>query len=129
MKNTVVLIFLLLITLTGCQKPEAATPEGTSDSFAAQKGQPVDTLKAALSWVASLQGPAGLLESAEQTSFVSLYDNALAAILYTKTGQPDLARGIFDYYKNILESEFAATGGGFYQFRNLQESLPLHLVE
>lgn len=124
MKNTLTLTFLLLLALSGCQKPEGSVPEGDSDLYATTTAKPTDTLKAALNWVASLQGPAGLLESAEQTSFVSLYDNALAAILFIKTEKPDLARDIFDYYKNILEPEFADTGGGFYQFRNLSGADP-----
>jgi len=69
-------------------------------------------------WVVRMQHPNGLVESAAHTNFVSLYDNALAALLFLKTGQPDKAQLIFDFFQDRLESEFAQTSGGFYQFRD-----------
>ena len=48
-------------------------------------------------WVVRMQHPNGLVESAAHTNFVSLYDNALAALLFLKTGQPDKAQLIFDF--------------------------------
>ena len=69
-------------------------------------------------WVIRMQHPNGLVESASQTNFVSLYDNALAALLFLQTGQPDNARRIFDFFQERLETEFEQTGGGFYQFRD-----------
>ena len=69
-------------------------------------------------WVMRMQHPNGLVESASQTNFVSLYDNALAALLFLQTGQPDKARRIFDFFQDRLEMEFEQTGGGFYQFRD-----------
>ncbi len=69
-------------------------------------------------WVIRMQHPNGLVESASQTNFVSLYDNALAALLFLQTGQPDKARQIFNFFQERLETEFEQTGGGFYQFRD-----------
>lgn len=69
-------------------------------------------------WVMRMQLPNGLVASAPQTNFVSLYDNALAALLFLQTGQPERARRIFDFFQDRLDSEFGQTGGGFYQFRD-----------
>ena len=69
-------------------------------------------------WVTRMQRSSGLVESAAQTNFVSLYDNALAALLFMESGQPARARRIFDFFQKRLGSEFEQTGGGFYQFRD-----------
>lgn len=69
-------------------------------------------------WVARMQHANGLVESAARTNFVSLYDNALAALLFIENGQPERAGRIFDFFQERLETEFAQTGGGFYQFRD-----------
>ncbi len=70
-------------------------------------------------WIRSMQHPNGLMESAEQTNFVSLYDNALAAILFTRKGELGRAEAIFNHFNGILNSEFHAHGGGFYQARSV----------
>lgn len=60
----------------------------------------------------------GLVESAENTNFISLYDNSLAALVFMTQGEIHRAEKIFDFFNSRLESEFEANGGGFFQFRD-----------
>lgn len=70
-----------------------------------------------LNWVFKMQQPSGLLESAENTDFVSLYDNSLAAILFIQNNEAEKAERIFDFYDGRKEEELVKNGG-FYQTRN-----------
>lgn len=69
-------------------------------------------------WIKSMQLDNGLIESAEGTNFVSLYDNALAALVFTLHDDRTSAEMILDYFNQRLDTEFIELGGGFYQFRN-----------
>ena len=60
----------------------------------------------------------GLLESSENSDFVSLYDNALAVLVFTTKGRFDKAERILDFFSERIEMEFKTGTGGFYQFRN-----------
>lgn len=72
-------------------------------------------------WVVQMQRPSGLLESAEHTNFVSLYDNALATIFFIKEDQKDKAEQVLDFYCSKITAELDVNGG-FYQTRNIQGS-------
>ena len=69
-------------------------------------------------WIKSLQMPNGLLESSDGNNFVSLYDNALAAIVFCAYGDFERAEKIFDFFNKHLEDELRKSPGGFGQFRN-----------
>lgn len=69
-------------------------------------------------WVINMQGDNGLLESAEDTDFVSLYDNALASILFMGRGDFQKAEMVFDFFDARIDSELMSGNGGFHQFRN-----------
>jgi len=69
-------------------------------------------------WIAHMQLENGLVESAEFTDFVSLYDNALSAMVFLSEGEIERAERIFDYFDARLETEFLKNGGGFFQFRD-----------
>ena len=69
-------------------------------------------------WIKSMQLDNGLIESAEGTNFVSLYDNALAALVFTLNNDRRSTEKILDYFDQRLDTEFMELGGGFYQFRN-----------
>ncbi len=75
-------------------------------------------------WLKSLQLSNGLLESAEDSNFVSLYDNSLAAIVFSFKGDFDRAEKIFDFFNQNLESEMKQSPGGFGQARD-REGIPL----
>lgn len=69
-------------------------------------------------WVAKVQMVNGLLESSENTNFVSLYDNALATLVYVKQGEFEKAERILNFFENKIPTELNAGTGGFYQFRD-----------
>ncbi|MGB5228354.1 MAG: hypothetical protein WBN55_08825 [Eudoraea sp.] len=76
-----------------------------------------DTLQIS-EWINNMQLSNGLLTSSEKTDYVSLYDNALAAIAFTAQGEIEKAEGVFDYFNERIDSEFVSNNGGFYQLRN-----------
>lgn len=71
-------------------------------------------------WIQTMQLDNGLIESAEHTNFVSLYDNALSALLFISQGEIEQAERIFDFFHNRRDAEQRENGGGFFQFRDAQ---------
>jgi len=69
-------------------------------------------------WIKNMQLPNGLLTSSEKTDNVSLYDNSLAALAFLAEGEIEQAEGVFDYFNELIDSEFVQNNGGFYQLRN-----------
>ncbi|RLD24331.1 MAG: hypothetical protein DRI71_02850 [Bacteroidetes bacterium] len=69
-------------------------------------------------WFENLQLANGLLESAENSNIVSLYDNALAALVFISYGNFERAEKIFDFFNLRIESELTIGNGGFSQFRD-----------
>lgn len=74
-------------------------------------------------WLKTLQFSNGLLESAENSNFVSLYDNSLAAIVFSFKGDFERAEKIFNFFNKNLESEMKQFPGGFGQTRD-REGIP-----
>ncbi|MGB5378396.1 hypothetical protein [Muriicola sp.] len=70
-------------------------------------------------WMGHMQTDNGLIESAENTNFVSLYDNALAALAFIANGDTARAELILDYFDQQLETEFYGNNGGFFQYREI----------
>ena len=69
-------------------------------------------------WIDGQQATSGLLTSSENLDFVSLYDNALAVLLFTQKGELNKAERILDFFESRIASELEMETGGFYQFRN-----------
>ncbi len=69
-------------------------------------------------WVEQMQLANGLLESSENTDFVSLYDNALATLVFIQQGDLDKAENILDFFKDRIQIELQTDGGGYFQFRD-----------
>jgi hypothetical protein len=69
------------------------------------------------SWVCNMQQSNGLLLSSEEGKYVSLYDNALAALVFSFYGDFKRAEKIFDFFNERLESELQKSPGGFGQMR------------
>ncbi|MEK6152213.1 hypothetical protein WIW50_03095 [Flavobacteriaceae bacterium 3-367] len=80
--------------------------------------EPSPVVLRAQNWLAQIQQPNGLLESSENTNFVSLYDNALAALIFTSQGDLERAERIFDFFDLRREAELLQGHGGFFQFRD-----------
>ncbi len=76
-----------------------------------------------VNWVSQMQASSGLLASTENSDFTSLYDNALAALLFIEQNQKEKVEKIFDYYTAQMNSELQQNGG-FYQFRKSNGSEP-----
>ncbi len=79
---------------------------------------PETDLTMAVNWINNMQSENGLLESSENTDFVSLYDNALAALVFMELNEMDRAEKIFDYFNGEVNNELLNADGGFYQFRD-----------
>ena len=110
MKKSVGFLIVLWVFLvsfsSGCKKngnTETAAPEVKVDSV--------------YSWLSNMQQANGLLLSSEGGKYVSLYDNALAAIAFTSYGDLNKAEKIFDFFNSRLESELLYLPGGFGQMR------------
>lgn len=67
-------------------------------------------------WFKHMQLENGTLPSSV-SSYVSLYDNALAAMVFMIYDDIPRAERIFDFFDSRIESEFHADSGGFAQFR------------
>ena len=71
-----------------------------------------------LSWIEQQQLANGILESAENSNVVSLYDNALAALTFMLADDFFSAEAIFDFFDARIDSELLQGVGGFSQFRD-----------
>ena len=69
-------------------------------------------------WFNAQQLPNGLLESVENGNIVSLYDNALAALVFLMKNDIAKAEKIFDFFNSRIESELKKGVGGFSQLRD-----------
>ena len=69
-------------------------------------------------WFKNLQLSNGLLESSENSNVVSLYDNALAALVFISYGDFEQAEKIFNFFNARIDSELLSGTGGFSQFRD-----------
>ena len=129
MRFKALLLFLSLILVTSCSKNEIELVN-TSEIEVLNNIVPVQNvpeeeddyeptqLSKSVNWIKNMQYPNGLLESAENTYFVSLYDNALAALVFINNDEIERAERIFEYFNVKLDSELLYDNGGFYQFRD-----------
>ncbi len=79
----------------------------------------VDTnLEAVYNWLIEIQMNNGLLESVEGSNFVSLYDNALAALAFIAREDYEKAAAIFDFFDSRIDVELLEGDGGLGQFRD-----------
>lgn len=101
-------------------------PEFAMVSFQKSKmdfiGQQTDSLyivsDKVFNWLVAIQLPNGLLESSENSNFVSLYDNALASFAFMAKGERKKAEAIFDFFDSRQTQELLISPGGFSQFRD-----------
>jgi len=115
-QNIVMLLFICVLAtevLTGCKKETQISMEPMALK--------VDSV---YSWLTNMQLHNGLLLSSEGGKNVSLYDNALAALVFTAYGDYDKAEKIFDFFDSRIESELLENPGGFGQMR-LSNGLPV----
>ncbi|MEZ2416138.1 hypothetical protein ACA086_14340 [Muriicola sp. E247] len=126
MKTQNIILWGLSLTLVSCMEDvttiyEQPLPEVLVADIPEEEHSPSATTASpekVSEWLGHMQGTNGLVESAEFTDFVSLYDNALAALAFTADGNLSGAEQILDYFDNRLQSEFNANNGGFFQYRD-----------
>lgn len=118
-------IFLLIISCSKDELQNVVTLDATTITTKESEPNSTEKEKTATTsfdktknWVSKIQKTNGLLESSENTDFVSLYDNAISAILFTKQGEYDKTEQILDFFEGKMQSELNARSGGFYQFRD-----------
>lgn len=125
MKSFVLLMLCGFLLLSSCSRdnsPETYLPikevklPETGEESAQDPGE-LSHEEAIYLWVSQMQQENGLLESAEFTDFVSLYDNSLAALAFMQAGDLKKAERIFDYFENRMEEELLNGSGGLFQFR------------
>ncbi len=75
------------------------------------------------SWFELVRLDNGLHTSSVSSTVVSLYDNALAALVYTMMGDYEYAEDIFDFFNARIDSELKDQYGGFAQIRNLEGNI------
>ncbi len=71
-----------------------------------------------ITWLSGIRLQNGLIETSYGSNLVSLYDNALLALVYLQANEHDRAAEIFSYFHARLSTEMLAGGGGYFQFRN-----------
>ncbi len=74
--------------------------------------------KQVINWFNGQQLSNGLLESAENSNSVSLYDNALSAMVFMLNSDFERAERIFDFFDARIHTEFLVEPGGFSQHRD-----------
>ena len=124
MRPQILLCYWMLIgSLVSTQVTFASDTDPNNPTSLSPKSNPIPLPKEIdqpFTWIKSMQLANGLIESAENSNFVSLYDNALAALVFTLHNDRERTEKILDYFHDRLETEFNENGGGFYQFRNDQ---------
>ena len=90
MKFTLVHLLLILL-LFSCNKRDVTPEEDESTHVPSENETQI------LTWFDDQQLSNGLLESAENGNIVSLYDNALAAMVYMLRGDFTKSEKIFDF--------------------------------
>lgn len=112
MKNSLILIVLLNIVFVSCNL-------GNSEKTEPDPDLPKIKVDSVYNWFVHMQSENGLLLSSEGGRNVSLYDNALSALVFTSYGDFEKAEKIFDFFESRLESEMLVSPGGFGQMRRI----------
>lgn len=110
-------ILLLLFILIGCNDPVVDDNDDDNNNNNTNTDTELVGYEV-YDWFVSMQLDNGLLESAEYSNIVSLYDNALAAIVFTMFEDYERAQDIFSYFDGIVDSELKDNISGFAQFRD-----------
>jgi hypothetical protein len=112
-----ILILTILITaVSACGKDQAPADDLTKDTMGIVETQVTH-------WFYLQQLPNGLLESVENSTGASLYDNALGAMVFMLQNDYEKAEKIFDFFNARIDSELNAGIGGFSQIRS-SEGVP-----
>ncbi len=98
--------------------PLSVEVDGPASNILFEASRIPDATEAMLfNWFSQQQLDNGLLESAENGNIVSLYDNALAAMVFMLRGNVARAEKIFDFFNARITTELKSGPGGFSQLR------------
>lgn len=106
--KTYIFYTLTIFLLVSCTQSDNTTDTETDDTLETK----------VYHWFKEQQLPNGLLETQENGNIVSLYDNALAALVFIMKEDYDKAEKLFDFFNNRINSELKNSVGGFSQFRD-----------
>lgn len=99
--------------------PESMTITAESDSLSFTASRTITEEETLLiNWFNNLQRDNGLLESTDNGNIVSLYDNALSALVFMSYGDFERAEKVFDFFNSRIEKELLNGKGGYSQFRD-----------
>jgi cellulose synthase operon protein B len=130
--NTLFILLIFSMGLFSCKKENETIEECDNtcvpdtlfviDTLIIDETQPHQNpvINQALNWFTQMQNDNGLLESSANSNFVSLYDNALSALVFIANEDYEKAESIFDFFNARIESELQSGAGGFSQFRDAQ---------
>ena len=116
------LLSIAVALFFGCQRHhehELVVPAAASESYAIDDSL-VHLADSMRYWLNGMQLSNGLIETSYNSNLVSLYDNALAALVFTASEDYARAEAIFSYFDARIQSELLSGNGGFFQFRNAQ---------
>jgi hypothetical protein len=108
-----VITFTVITLISSCRE-EATIVNTTEEDVVAQNELELQVFN----WFEQQQLSNGLLESTENGNIVSLYDNALAAMVFLLRDDFEKAEKIFDFFNARIDSELKNGVGGFSQFRD-----------
>jgi hypothetical protein len=115
-KGQILILTILLTAVSACGKDQAPADDLTKDTIGIIETQVTH-------WFYLQQLPNGLLESVENSTGASLYDNALGAMVFMLQNDYEKAEKIFDFFNARIDSELNAGIGGFSQIRS-SEGVP-----
>ena len=117
--NVCLQIFLLL-TLFSCDSNRSVLTNfvAVNTIKPSEESSLTSNVIAVKKWVYSMQHTSGLMESAEDTNFVSLYDNALAALFFIQEDEKEKAEALMDFYNSKIDDE-VLVNGAIYQTRTI----------
>jgi hypothetical protein len=109
-------LLIIIIFLSACGKDPSQPVYTPNDTVGIIETQVTN-------WFYQQQLPNGLLESVENATGASLYDNALGAMVFMLNNDYENAEKIFDFFNARIDSELNAGIGGFSQIRS-SEGVP-----
>ncbi len=115
-KGQLLIITILITLVSACGKDPSPPVHPPKDTIGIIETRVTN-------WFYTQQLNNGLLESVENSTGASLYDNALGAMVFMLRNDYQKAEKIFDFFNARIDSELNAGIGGFSQIRN-SEGVP-----
>jgi len=105
-KSQILILTILITAVSACGKDRAPADDSHKDTIGIIETRVTN-------WFYTQQLNNGLLESVENSTGASLYDNALGAMVFMLQNDYQKAEKIFDFFNARIDSELNAGIGGF----------------